>query len=128
MQLRLAVALVLATGCRDVPAAAVPDASHPGAPADAAPPDVAVDPTDGAPVRQACTSTFRGTLMADGQYGRLDGYLVAIVPPASSARPCNADLNHVHLQVQTQGVVYDIAVNVDSDVHSRTFDHAMFTP
>src|SRR6202000_1243088 len=77
---------------------------------------------------QACTSNFRGTLLADGQYGRLDGYLVAIVQPGSSARPCNADLTHVHLQVEVQGVIYDIAVNVDDDVHSQTFDHAMFTP
>ncbi|HET9621369.1 MAG TPA: hypothetical protein VFP84_08395 [Kofleriaceae bacterium] len=115
-------------GCRDVvprPGALVDSG---GAPGDAAPPDVTVDPIDGAPTRVTCTSTFRGDLLDGGTYGRLDGYLVAIVQPASSARPCRADLTHVHLQVRVDSVVYDIAVNVGDDVHSQRFDHAMFTP
>jgi hypothetical protein len=43
-------------------------------------------------------------------HGRLDGYLVAIVPPTSHG--CNADSDHVHLQVLMQNQVYDVAVNV----------------
>lgn len=80
---------------------------------------------DGAPIRRACTSTFGSNLSS--AYGRLDGILVAIVPPGPSSAPCNADQTHVHLQVQALGAVYDVAVNVgtddaSNDVHTVTLD------
>jgi hypothetical protein len=115
-------ALCAAAGCRNVPA--LTDA--PPRPVDAFVQDVTVDPDDGAPMRMPCTSSF-GTALGDGEYGRLDGFLVAIVPPLSSTRPCNADEDHVHLQVQMQGEVYDIAVNVDGDVHTTTLDMPAFS-
>ena len=97
---------------------------------DGAPPDTG-DPGDGTPMRRACTSTF-GTALSN-VYGRMDGYLVAIVPPASSTAPCNADPTHLHLQVLIGGAVYDVAVNVGTndatnDVHSTTLDHALVGP
>ncbi len=71
--------------------------------------DAANDPADGPPTRKACTSAFGGALSA--VHGRMDGVLVAIVPP--SAHMCNADSTHVHLQVLVSNAVYDVAVNVD---------------
>ncbi len=60
-------------------------------------------------------------------FGRLDGFLVAIVPPGGSH--CQSDASHVHLQVKVNGAVYDVAVNVGStgmqDVHSTTRDAPM---
>ena len=87
--------------------------------------------TDGTPMRRPCTSSFGSALSAT--FGRMDGYLVAIVPPGSSSGPCNADLGHVHLQVLINGAVYDVAVNVGTndatnDVHSTTLDHALLGP
>ncbi len=77
---------------------------------------------DGAPMRRACTNQY-GNALSSG-YGRLDGYLVAIVQPGGGG--CNADSDHVHLQVLAKGSVYDIAVNVGSpgvdDVHTTTRD------
>jgi hypothetical protein len=94
---------------------------------DARPGDGAVDglldAVDGTPTRQPCTSQFgRGLTSA---YGRLDGYLVAIVQPGGGG--CNADSSHVHLQVKMHGAIYDVAVNVGStgtanDVHTATRD------
>ncbi len=75
---------------------------------DAAPgPDAAWQP-DGPPTRQACTDRL-GTALTS-VHGRLDGYLVAIVP--TTTRTCNGDATHVHLQVRTNGAIYDVAVNV----------------
>jgi hypothetical protein len=62
---------------------------------------------DGTPVRVACTSNFGNALSA--AFGRLDGYLVSIVPMGTSA--CNGDGSHVHLQVKVHDEVYDVAVN-----------------
>lgn len=71
-------------------------------------------------MRQACTGQFGSALSTS--YGRLDGYLVAIVPPGNGG--CNADADHVHLQVKMNGAIYDVAVNVGSsaqdDVHTTT--------
>jgi hypothetical protein len=67
--------------------------------------------TDGTPTRKACTSSF-GTALSAG-FGRLDGYLVAIVPLGASG--CHGDSNHVHLQVEMNSKVYDVAVNVDGN-------------
>lgn len=64
---------------------------------------------DGVASRVACTDTFGNGL--GGSHGRLDGYLVAVVPPGG--RACSADHQHVHLQVKTKGDVYDVAVNID---------------
>ena len=64
---------------------------------------------DGAPVRNACTSSFGNGL--SGSVGRIDGQLVAVV--AAGTHTCHGDSTHVHLQVLAQGQVYDVAVNVD---------------
>src|SRR3954468_20291603 len=108
-----AAALVLLIGCRAPRAArgAAPPADS--RPADGAPADTGGDAVDGTPMRRACTSTF-GTALSP-VYGRMDGYLVAIVPPAPSTAPCNADLGHLHLQVLINGAVYDVAVNVGTN-------------
>jgi hypothetical protein len=67
------------------------------------------DPTDGPPVRKPCVSSF-GAALSSGSHGRLDGILVAIVPPGGHA--CSGDAHHVHLQIAMQGSTYDVAVNV----------------
>jgi hypothetical protein len=46
-------------------------------------------------------------------HGRMDGYLVSILPPGGT-HACNGDSSHVHLQVEMQGAVYDVAVNTDT--------------
>ena len=61
------------------------------------------------PMRLAqCTNQLGHALTR--AYGRLDGHLVAIVP--TGARGCNADPDHLHLQVAANGAVYDVAVNL----------------
>lgn len=100
--------------------------SHDAATSDVAPPiDVTVDADDGTPMRQPCTNTLGNALTS--AYGRLDGILVAIVPPGNGS--CNADSDHVHLQIQMNGAIYDVAVNVgDSnmdDVHTTTRELAL---
>ncbi len=86
-------------------------ASAPDAPAaiDAAPagPDAPYQP-DGTAQRVPCTNNYGQALSAI--HGRLDGYLVSIVPAGSHS--CNGDDTHVHLQVRASGAVYDVAVNV----------------
>ena len=99
---------------------------------DGAPPDISTDGRlnvdDGTPTRMPCTSNFGVLLPASGTFGRLDGYLVAIVAP-SGMNSCNADSSHVHLQVRMMNAVYDVAVDAtDSmtmmdDVHTTTIDH-----
>jgi hypothetical protein len=64
---------------------------------------------DGTPTRVPCTSSF-GTGLT-GTFGRLDGVIVAVVPPGHGS--CNADAHHVHVQVLSQGETYDVAVNTD---------------
>ena len=64
---------------------------------------------DGTPTRQQCTSNWGTALSA--KHGRLDGYLVSIVPPSSTSG-CNDDSSHVHLQVMMQGAIYDVAVDI----------------
>jgi hypothetical protein len=137
MVLRLAL-LALLIACRSVsnpttdgtPASDTAPALD-GAIADA-PGDSPVDPVDGAPTRRPCTSTF-GAALSNGSFGRLDGILVAVVPPGPSSAPCNADTGHVHLQLLVAGAVYDIAVNVGTDdatndTHSTTLEHALIGP
>jgi hypothetical protein len=104
-----------------------PGSSHDAAiVGDVAPPgDVTLDADDGTPIRQPCTSQLGNALTS--AYGRLDGILVAIVPPGNG--PCNADSDHVHLQIQMNGAIYDVAVNVGSsnmdDVHTTTREIAL---
>ncbi len=75
------------------------------------------EPDDGPASRLACTSDFGNGISA--VYGRIDGYLVSIVPP-SSKNSCNADSDHVHLQVLMKSKVYDIAVNVADESASQS--------
>jgi hypothetical protein len=119
--------LGLLLGCRDVPALTDAATGH-GGPDAADPIDAPAtsDDGDGPIQRRSCVSTFGTALSAEGTFGRLDGYLVAIVPP-SSIRGCNADSDHVHLQILMQSHIYDIAVNVTPDVHSTTLDRAPFS-
>ncbi|MBV8758219.1 MAG: hypothetical protein JO257_13110 [Deltaproteobacteria bacterium] len=86
--------------------------------------DALLDAVDGTPTRQPCTGRF-GTALTS-VYGRLDGYLVAIVQPGSGSS-CNGDSDHVHLQVKMNGAIYDVAINVGSsgnvdDVRTLTKD------
>jgi hypothetical protein len=93
-------------------APASPDAAPGGHDAAVAETDGPVTPgDDGTPTRVQCTSQY-GTGLTTA-HGRLDGFLVAMVEPGHGG--CNADSNHLHLQVQMQGAVYDVAVNVNSD-------------
>ena len=64
--------------------------------------------TDGTPMRTPCTKQLANKLGAS--FGRLDGYLRAVIAPGGSG--CFADADHVHLQVSTADGSYDIAVNV----------------
>lgn len=85
--------------------------------------DAAVSPSgDGAPMRKACTKQLANKLGAS--FGRLDGYLTAVIAPASQG--CFSDADHVHLQVETADGRYDIAVNVNDtqgpDVQFKTLD------
>ncbi len=88
------------------------------------------DVDDGTPTRQACTSNFGNALSASPTFGRLDGYLVSIIAP-SEMSSCNADDSHVHLQIQMNNEIYDIAIDAtDSathtdDVHTSTLDIPM---
>ena len=116
------VAAVLVAACGN--SADTPDAQTSDAPPDG---DVHVD--DGTPTRQPCTSTFGSALTDTPTFGRLDGYLVAIVPPSGSSA-CNADSSHVHLQIKMNNAIYDVAINVNDsmsaseDVHTTTRDQA----
>jgi hypothetical protein len=75
------------------------DAGSPGQPS-----------ADGTPMRQTCTTAFGSALTSN--FGRLDGYLVAIV--AAGHHGCNSDQDHLHLQVSAAGAVYDVAVTLVS--------------
>src|SRR5262245_49460666 len=57
---------------------------------------------DGTPMRRPCTGNFGSALSTS--FGRLDGFLVAIVPPGNGG--CNADTDHVHLQILVNSAVY----------------------
>jgi hypothetical protein len=75
-----------------------------------APTSAAGGTDDGTPSRQACSGALGHGVSAT--HGRLDGYLVSIVP-LGGAKSCNGDSRHVHLQVQMDGGLYDVAVNAD---------------
>jgi Lamin Tail Domain len=87
---------------------------------DAATPDAGgTGSGDGTPTRRACTGTF-GSAM-NTTFGRLDGFLVAIVPINGSST-CRGDNNHVHLQILVNGQTEDIAVNTASTVGNPDVD------
>lgn len=81
--------------------------------------DGTVNADDGTPMRRACVNSFgNGLTLA---YGRLDGFLVAIVQPGSGN--CHGDTDHIHLQILANNMTYDVAVNVGTttqDVHTTT--------
>jgi hypothetical protein len=91
------------TTCAGATDAGVADAGS--TPVDAAP-----SSGDGTPMRRACTNTFGAAM--NTTFGRLDGFLVAVVGINGSS--CRSDDNHVHLQVLMHNAVYDIAVNIAS--------------
>lgn len=81
---------------------------------------------DGTPTRMPCTNNYGNALST--QFGRLDGFLVAIIQPGNGS--CNADQDHVHLQIEMNDAIYDVAIDVASssgpnDVHTLTRDGAM---
>ncbi len=67
--------------------------------------------SDGMPARAPCTQAFGNAL--SNAFGRLDGYLVAVVPPTQHG--CSADAGHLHLQIKVQSDVYDVAITLVSD-------------
>jgi hypothetical protein len=95
--------------------AEAPDAADLDA-ADAAP-DAAPPNPDGTAMHVACTSKLGNALTM--VRGRLDGYLVSIVPPGGP-HACNGDDNHVHLQVSANGGIYDIAIDIFSTLTPAT--------
>jgi hypothetical protein len=66
---------------------------------------------DGTPSRQPCTSSFGDAIR--GAYGRLDGFIASVVPPARGGE-CAADRHHVHVQVAANGQTFDVAINTNS--------------
>jgi len=125
---RLVVALVTVAACGHSPGATdTHDAPSGSGTIDSAPP-MMVD--DGPPTRQTCTSSFGNAMSSQPTFGRLDGFLVAVVPPGNM-QSCNDDDSHVHLQVRMNNQIYDVAIDVtDSatnmdDVHTTTRDVAM---
>ncbi|HEY1554027.1 MAG TPA: hypothetical protein VGF94_04290 [Kofleriaceae bacterium] len=85
---------------------------------------------DGTPTRVPCTSQFGNALPATPTYGRLDGYLVAVVAP-SNMNSCNDDDSHVHLQIRMNDEIYDVAIDATDaqtgmdDVHTTTLELAL---
>lgn len=74
--------------------------------------DAGVDASgDGVAMHVACSPSFGNALSAT--HGRMDGYLVSIVPPGGPHQ-CNGDSGHLHLQVKINGAIYDVAVNTDT--------------
>ena len=95
------------------------DAGDGGHDAPDAAPDAAPPSGDGTAVHGACSGNFGNALTT--VRGRLDGYLVSIVPPGGP-HTCNGDSSHVHLQVRAKGSIYDIAIDVHSTKTPATPD------
>jgi hypothetical protein len=70
---------------------------------------------EGEAPRRNCTSQF-GDIITVGS-GRLDGTLVSIVMPNFNG--CRGDDNHIHLQVDVDGEVYDVAINTSSEFNDQ---------
>lgn len=98
------------TGSPEAPPGATPPANPPGSTPPTAPQPFTPSAADGTATHVACTSSFGSALTVD--HGRLDGYLVSIVP--ANTHQCNGDSSHLHLQVKANGAVYDVAVNLDA--------------
>lgn len=65
-----------------------------------------------APRNTACTPTSQETgTLVNTKHGRLDGTLVYVLPTGGSSE-CNGDDSHVHLQVEVNNLVYDVAVDI----------------
>jgi hypothetical protein len=115
--LSLVGALLVLGGCGSRSAAEIA-----GADASVKTPDGATDGTtspeasgslDGPPTRSsACTplKDQNGTAI-DTKYGRLDGTLRYVVPIGGPSS-CNGDSAHVHLQVDVNGDIYDVAIDI----------------
>ncbi|MBL0221030.1 MAG: hypothetical protein IPQ07_45085 [Myxococcales bacterium] len=108
---RALVAIVVFAGCRDVPAA--PDAF---VREDA--PDASTDKA------RNCATVFGSSLT--NAFGRLDGTVLAVVPPGDRSCPM-PNGTHLVLQVMMGGQAYRMVTNVLSDqgppnVYTRTFD------
>lgn len=101
------VAAVLAAGC------GTQSSSTPDALVDAPPNDGRWHVDDGAPMRRPCTNNFGNALTASPTFGRLDGILVALVPPNTSG--CHSDSTHLHLQILMNTKVYDVAIAISDD-------------
>jgi hypothetical protein len=80
-------------------------------PPDLATADLAVDKA------ARCASAFGSALTAP--YGRLDGTVLAIVPPGNMQCP-RPNSDHIVLEVSAAGAVYRMVVNVLSDVGPDT--------
>jgi len=117
------VVLCVLAGCGGSPATIdAPPGAGDAKGIDAAPMHV----DDGTPTRQTCTNSLGNALGAS--FGRIDGFLVAVVPPGGGG--CNADSTHLHLQVKMNGAIYDVAVDVGGtngvdDVHTATRELVM---
>jgi hypothetical protein len=66
---------------------------------------------DGPPNRKPCTTSF-GTGLTQA-FGRLDGYLSAVIIPNQAT--CKPDNDHVYLQISMSNATYQIALNVFSN-------------
>jgi hypothetical protein len=84
---------------------------------------------DGKPTRtSACTPLSQQTGTAINSFhGRLDGYLVYIVPQGGPSS-CNGDYSHVHLQVKMNGNIYDVAVDIGKTAGDALFYEADMPP
>lgn len=121
--MRILLGLAVLVACHHSDGGGAVDApAGDGATSDGAHDAPIIDGSDGTPVRQACTNNY-GTALTQ-TFGRLDGFLVAIVQPGASG--CNGDSDHIHLQIRANAEIYDIAVDVgaasggSADVHTTT--------
>jgi hypothetical protein len=98
---RALVVVTLLAACSDA-------ATQPGAP------DLAPPPPDLVVVDKAatCAATFGSALTA--AFGRLDGTVRAVIPPAHPTCP-RPNSDHLILQVDSGGQTYRMVVNVSSD-------------
>ncbi len=105
----LSLAVVAGAGCPLGPGAGEPGAGEGEGEGDPGTPDGTPDH------RRACTNSFGDAVTAE--YGRVDGFLAAVVPTTTSG--CRADPNHLHLQIDVGGSIVDVAVNLDVSVAER---------
>lgn len=114
------LALLAIAACGDTASTDVSDAATSSGDGGSSPDDASMS-DDGAPATSdaaaaprnaSCTplSQQNGTAVSTS-YGRLDGTLVFVVG-IGQGRSCNGDDNHVHLQVEVSGEVYDVAVDI----------------